>query len=141
MAEADIVKSIFLAASRETVWAYLTEKDKLGEWFFRAKADLADGKDYTLMGVADGGAPVKNCWGTVVHMEPPSKLIYSFTITPFEGAMTTVTWTLEEENSGTMLTLTHDGISAAGEAALSVFADVENTWGKFLSTLSELLAN
>lgn len=44
MSTTTIQKSLFLKASRETVWAYLTEKDKLGEWFHPADRDLAEGQ-------------------------------------------------------------------------------------------------
>ena len=40
MSTSTINKSIFLAASREVVWDYLTDKDKLGEWFHPAAANL-----------------------------------------------------------------------------------------------------
>ena len=43
MTETTITKTIYIAASRETVWAYLTDKDKLGEWFHPAGDDLAVG--------------------------------------------------------------------------------------------------
>jgi len=35
-----ITKSIFFNAPRETVWAFLTDKDKLGEWYHPAEADF-----------------------------------------------------------------------------------------------------
>jgi len=55
-------------------------------------------------------------WGTVLKMDKPSTLIYTFTFGAFNGATTTITWTLEEIAGGTRLTLKHEGISeAAGE--------------------------
>jgi len=107
MPDAVITKTMFFAAPRETVWAYLVDKEKLGEWFYPAKADLADGEDFALFSKDDDDT--KLCWGTVQHMTPPSRLVYSFTIKPLGGVITTVTWTLAEVHGGTMLTMEHEG--------------------------------
>ena len=42
--------------------------------------------------------------------------------------MTTVTWTLKEAHGGTMLTLQHEGIGAAGEAALGLLMALDSGW-------------
>ena len=130
-----ITKTIFFRASRGTVWAFLTEKDKLAQWFHPAEADLAEGKDYALLGHSTEGGVVKQCWGTVEHWEPPSKLIYSFTVKPLNGAMTRVTWTLEEVYGGTRLTLNHEGLAAAGDAALSLLMALDAGWDEHLGRL------
>ena len=133
MSNTTINKSCFFAASRETVWAYLTEKDKLAQWFHPATADLAAGEDYSLVSKDTGE---KICWGNVLDMDKPSKLIYTFTVGPLNSAMTTVTWTLEEIEGGTKLTLKHKGISkAAGEAAMSLLMALDKGWDDHLATL------
>lgn len=130
MSTTTINKSIFLKAPRETVWAYLTEKDKLGEWFHAADADLTEGKPYALLGdPADSDS--KMCWGDVLSAKKPSFLSYTFTIKPMGGAMTTVSWTLEEAAGGTRVTLVHEGIGEAGaEAALGLLMALEEGWDK-----------
>lgn len=139
--ETSIVKSIFLQASRETVWSYLTDKDKLGLWFYPGAADLADGQDYALMGKADDGSDKKMCWGTVSEMHKPSSLVYSFTFAPLAGEMTTVHWTLEEAAGGTRLSLRHEGISeAAGAAALAMLMALDAGWDKHLAALRAAIA-
>jgi uncharacterized protein YndB with AHSA1/START domain len=136
-----IHKSIFLAAPRETVWSFLTDKDKLGEWFFQAEADLADGTDYALIDTAADGAVTKKCWGTVQEMDAPSHLKYTFTIEPLGGALTTVTWTLEEAHGGTKLSMAHEGISAAaGEAAMGLLLALDGGWDKHLASLRSAAA-
>ena len=131
-----ISKSIFLAAPRDTVWAFLTDKDKLGEWFHEAEADLADQQPYCLIKQADDGATVKMCWGDVLEMQKPSRLVYTFTIKPLGGAMTTVTWTLDEVHGGTKLSLTHKGIDkAAGDAAMGLLLALDAGWDKHLADL------
>jgi len=136
MTDATISKSIFFTAPRETVWAFLTDKDKLGEWFHPAEADLIDGQDFALTSLSDDGSDTKMCWGTVTEMNKPSLLAYTFTIKPLGGAMTTVTWTLEEVRGGTKLSLIHSGIEeAAGEAAMGLLMALDEGWDKHLSGL------
>jgi len=49
MTTTTINKTVFFNASRETVWAYLTEKDKLAQWFHPAENDLLEGEEYKLI--------------------------------------------------------------------------------------------
>lgn len=131
-----MTKTIFLDATRETVWGFLTEADMLAKWFHRAAADLAEGEDYQLLG--EGGQP--QCWGTVTRMQPPESLTYSFTIGPANGAMTTVTWLLDEIAGGTRLTLHHDGISTIEGSPLGLFVALDKGWDQHLGRLREGVA-
>lgn len=135
MSATNISKTIFLAASRETVWAYLTEKDKLGEWFHPAEADLLEGQPYALLGdAADSNS--KMCWGEVLSAKKPSFLSYTFTVKPLGGAMTTVNWTLENAAGGTRVTLHHEGIAeAGGEAVLGLLLALDEGWDQHFSRL------
>ncbi len=135
-----INKSIFLAVSRETVWEYLTDKDKLGEWFHPAADDLVEGKPFSLLSdTADKESKI--CWGDVLSARKPSFLSYTFTIKPLGAAMTTVNWTLEEAAGGTKVTVVHEGIGeAAGEAALGLLMALDNGWDKHFAKLRELVA-
>lgn len=135
MSNTSINKSCFFAAPRETVWAFLTEKDKLAQWFHPSTADLVEGEDYQL--VKKGSDPVEPIlWGTVLKMDKPLTLIYTFTFDAFNGATTTVTWTLEEISGGTRLTLKHEGISeAAGEASMGLLMALDKGWDEHFDTL------
>lgn len=136
MSESTIVKTIFLKADAETVWGFLTDKDKLGEWFHPADSDLAAGSDYVLKGQANDGSEVRKCWGSVVESKRSDKLVYTFTIGPLGGAMTTVTWLLQEIHGGTRLTLHHEGIgAAAGDAALPLLMALDAGWDAHLGRL------
>ena len=69
-------------------------------------------------------------------MPASSILVYSFTIKPLAGAMTKVTWKLEEAHGGTMVTLTHEGIAeAAGAAALGLIMALDAGWDEHLARL------
>jgi uncharacterized protein YndB with AHSA1/START domain len=140
MSEAIINKSIFFAASRETVWAFLTEKDKLALWFFDAENDLADGKDYKLIQQEDDGSISTMCWGTVLEMDNPERLVYSFSIKPFPDSKTTVIWELEEALGGTKLSLFHKGIGATGDAALGLIMALDAGWDKHFAKMREAIA-
>ena len=137
MSTTTIHKSIFLDAPRETVWAYLTEKDKLGEWFHPAAADLEEGKPYTLLSDANDSNS-KVCWGEVLIANKPSTLSYTFTVGPMSGSMTTVSWVLDEAAGGTRVTLTHEGIAeAGGDAAMGLLKALDAGWDKHFSKLRE----
>lgn len=136
MTDAIITKSIFFTVSRETVWAFLTKKEKLALWFHPAEADLVEGEEYALISKADDGSVTRQCWGSVLEMDKPSRLVYTFTIKPLGGEMTTVTWILEETYGGTKLSLRHEGIGkAAGDAAMRLLMALDNGWDKHLASL------
>ena len=136
MSNTTITKTCFFAAPREKVWAFLTEKEKLAQWFHSATADLVEGEDYKLVekGIDESEAGI--CWGTVLEMDKPSKLVYTFTIQPLNGAMTTVTWQLEEIEGGTKLTLKHEGVSeAAGKAAMGLLMALDKGWDEHVASM------
>ena len=140
MSNATIVKSVFFEAPRESVWAFLTKKEKLATWFFDAEADLVEGQEYALIKQEDDGSISKMCWGQVLEMDQPARLVYSFSIKPFPGDKTTVIWELEEVLGGTKLSMTHEGIGAAGEAALGLFKALDAGWDGHFGKLRGALA-
>ena len=141
MTDATLTKSVIFAAPRETVWAFLTDKDKLAQWFHPAEADLAENQDYALVKREDDGSTTKMCWGNVLEMKKPDRLVYTMTVKPLGGAMTTVTWRLEEVLGGTKLSLLHEGIGeAAGEAAMGLYMALDAGWDEHLGVLRSVAA-
>ncbi|MDG1430050.1 MAG: SRPBCC domain-containing protein [Paracoccaceae bacterium] len=130
MTDTRIEKAIFLATTPETVWAFLTEADKLGTWFHPAENDLVAGAPYALLG--DDGSTV--CWGQVLEMDKPRRMIWSFTIKPLGGVMTTVEWGIEAVPGGTRLTLTHAGFEGS-EAGFGLLAALDNGWDEHFAKL------
>ena len=138
MTDETITKTAFFAVGSGTVWEFLTDKDKLAKWFHPARADLQDGQDYELyLADADDGNAL--IWGTVLHWEPPSKLVYTFNIPPFNGTSTTVSWYLVESHGGTMLTLTHEGVGKLGDGALSLLMALDDGWDEHIGRLRNTL--
>lgn len=138
MANSSITKSAFFAVTPNIVWAYLTEADKLGEWYHPARQDLQSGQDYELYNSEN---EEKWIWGSVLEWDPPKKLVYTFTIPPLETISSTVTWILEEVYGGTKLSLTHEGVGELGDEALGLLIALDDGWDKHIGRLRESLKN
>ena len=139
MTDTTIVKTVIFAASRETVWEFLTQKEKLAIWFHPAEEDLSLNKDYALLDTNADGEIERVCWGSVLEMEHPSKLTYTFTVKPLNGHMTTVSWKLEETHGGTKLTLTHKGFEGAGDNLIGLFMALDAGWDKHFAKFREAM--
>ena len=111
-------KTVFLGVPVDTAWAFLTEADRLAQWFFKTDADFEVGAAYTLYSREEEGA--KRCWGEVLEMSAPSRLRQSFTIAPSGGVMTELLWELNAVDGGTRIKLMHTELEAAGEAAFGL---------------------
>lgn len=131
-----LTKTAFFPTSPETVWAFLTEKDKMGEWYHAPQSDLVEGEPYEMMMKSDDGSDMRGIWGRVLLADRPARLSYTFCIPPFGDAETTVEITLEAAHGGTRLTLVHTGIAdASGEAALGLLMALDHGWDEHLQKL------
>ena len=136
MTQPTIEKSIILPAPREVIWAFLTEKDKLAQWFHPTEADLKDNQPFALIKKENDGAITKLLWGNVVEMTAPRRLVYAVTMKRLMGVMTNVSWTLEDVLGGTKLSLTHEGIAkAVGDATMDTLLVLDAGWDRFLARL------
>lgn len=109
-----IVKTVFLKAPPSHVWNLLTTANGLSKWFHDAPHDLTEGGDYILNSNTVGKEGEKLCWGEVIEMKPPTRLVHTFTHEWLQGHPTICTWTLSPVGAGTMLTLEHTGFPEAG---------------------------
>ncbi|MSU88087.1 SRPBCC domain-containing protein [Rhodobacteraceae bacterium 2CG4] len=132
---ADLVKTIFIEASPQVVWDYLTRAEHLAKWFQETAEDLAPGASYTM--VRDGERVL---WGEVLDWQPPERLVTTFTVGPMEGRSSTVEWVLEPVVHGTRLTLTHRGVVPADAQQLPLLAHLDIGWDKHLARLREAAA-
>lgn len=113
MTDTTIQKSIFLNATPDQVWAYLTDPEKLGLWFHKPQTPLTQGGTLEMFGTESGD---KLIWGTVNVARAPEYLEYSFTVKPMGDAVSLVKWTLEPVPGGTRLSLEHSGLPQGAEA-------------------------
>lgn len=128
-----INKSIYLAASKESVWGFLTEIDKVKIWFHRYDTDLAEGREYKIFGQESGD---QLGFGTVLKAKPHDLLEYTFAIGPMQGATSTVRWTLEEAAGGTRLNLEHSGLSDDADAFGLILA-LDKGWDEHLGRMRD----
>ncbi|MCF2904528.1 SRPBCC domain-containing protein [Octadecabacter sp. CECT 8868] len=124
-------KNIYLRATKEQVWAYLTDPDKLAIWFHKPTETLAEGSDYEMHGVQSGD---KLMWGKVTKSQPHDLLEYTFTIAPMGDAVSTVSWTLTEVAGGTQLSLKHSGLPQ-GEDAFGLTLALDKGWDDHLGRM------
>ena len=127
-------KSIYLKATPEQVWAYLTEPDKLAIWFHKPETALVPGP-YELFGTESGDRLI---WGEVLLAEPYSRLDYSFTIAPMGEATSTVRWRLEDVADGTRLSMTHEGLPE-GAAAFDLILALDKGWDDHMARMRQSL--
>lgn len=140
MSVTTIQKSIFIKASRETVWSYITEASKLGEWFHPASADLELDKPYALLGNANDPES-KIAWGEVLTFDKHTKLVYTFSLKPMGDGVTTVSWLLEEAAGGTRLTIVHEGIEdATKDSDFGFLFALDAGWDKHFEKLRSVAA-
>ncbi len=112
MTDTILRKTIYLRATPEQVWAYLTDPEKLAIWFHKPPAPLTEGS-YEMFGAQSGD---KLMWGEVLVADPFKRLEYTFTIAPMGEATSTVKWALTEVAGGTELSLRHEGLPQGAEA-------------------------
>ena len=96
-----ITKTVFFNASRETVWSFLTQKEKLAKWYHRSDDDLQEGQAYELYRIGDDGSRIRQIWGRVLSMDEPHRMECTFMVKPLGDAETKLTWILEEAAGGT----------------------------------------
>ena len=130
MSDNTLRKSIYLKATPEQVWDYLTDPDKLALWFHKPKSTLKTGA-YAMYGTESGD---KLMWGDVLVSEPHTRLEYTFTIAPMGAARSTVKWTLDEVAGGTRLSLEHTGLPV-GDEAFGLTLALDKGWDDHLARM------
>ncbi|MEL6724591.1 MAG: SRPBCC domain-containing protein [Pseudomonadota bacterium] len=135
MSDAVMIKTIYLRATPEKVWRHLTEKDLLARWFHETDRDLNAGASFQYLSFHLDKEDRKLMWGDVLEIDPPKRLVHTFTHEWLKGVITTVTWELLPVDGGTQLTMTHTGITEFGE-----MIDHDKGWDEHLLRLRMMLS-
>ena len=94
------------------VWKAISSADEISSWLLKADFKAEPGYKYTFAHEKisdDGQCSTTIINGTVLKVEPVYHLTYTWIV---DGVTeTTVQWTLQEEEGGTLLKLEHTGIS------------------------------
>lgn len=133
-------KTIFLKASRAEVWAFLTEPDKLAQWFHAPSQTLTTGQKFEMRRETSGDVLI---WGEVKRARAPEHLEYTFTVKPMGDAVSLVKWTLSEVPGGTQLSLEHSGLPLGGDAfelVLSLDKGWDEHFGQMRGVLNDPVA-
>ncbi|MEZ5893668.1 MAG: SRPBCC domain-containing protein [Parvularculaceae bacterium] len=93
---------------------------------WRARTDA--GGDWALLTNTLSKEGERMCWGKVVSMTAPEKLVHTFTHQWLGGVETTCTWTLERVTGGTILTLVHEGWDKVKANPFGTAADHDKGW-------------
>ena len=135
MTETTIRKSIYLNATPEQVWSYLTDPEKLALWFHKPTAPLEQGNGLKMYGAESGNLLI---WGTVNVARRPEYLEYTFTIEAMGDAVSLVKWTLDAVAAGTRLSLEHTGLPQ-GVDAFGLTLSLDNGWDEHIGRMRALL--
>lgn len=135
MTDSVLQKTIFLRAEPATVWAYLTEPDRLAEWFHKPERPLAAGQKLEMFGTTSGDLLI---WGEVRVARPPEYLEYTFTVKPMGDAVSVVKWTLEPVAGGTRLGLRHEGLPQGADAFGLILA-LDKGWDEHFGSMRAAL--
>jgi uncharacterized protein YndB with AHSA1/START domain len=131
MTDTVIQKSIFLKATPDQVWDYLTEPEKMGIWFHKPVTALREGEALEMFGTESGD---KLIWGRVNVARKPEYLEYTFTIKPMGDATSVVKWSLEPVPGGTRLSLEHSGLPQ-GVEAFGLTLALDKGWDDHISRM------
>lgn len=135
MTDTMLRKSIYLNATPDVVWTYLTDPDKLALWFHKPTTPLVEGQPLEMRGAESGD---KVIWGQVMAARPPEYLEYSFTIKPMQGAVSLVKWTLEPVAGGTRLSLEHSGLPQTADGFGLVLA-LDKGWDDHMARMRDAI--
>ncbi len=141
MTETQIVKTVYLQATPETVWSYLTQPDRLARWFHESDAALDQaGVEYNLLrdNPSDKGQEIVS--GEVIAAEKPHRLVQTFTHEWLQGVVTTVEWELVGMHGGTQLTMTHSGIDKMADGAFDELSSHDKGWDEGFIRLRRVCA-
>lgn len=119
------------------IWNAITLEEEISTWFIPADFKAEQGYKYTFKHEAEDQCTTIN--GEILKVNPTTELVYTWVV---EGTdiVTTVSWKLEENETGTFLILEHSGISNfPGESAVAMFNSFSGGWDRCITDLDKHL--
>ena len=130
-----IRKEHFYKHSINDVWKAISDEKQISEWFIQADFKAEVGYQYKFT----RESTIIN--GEVLEANPVHTLVYTWIIGGTDTP-TTVKWTLEEKDKGTLLVIEHSGIkNYPGESAVQMFSSFSGGWDSCIVELEKFLSN
>jgi uncharacterized protein YndB with AHSA1/START domain len=133
--DADFVYVTYIGASREKVFAALTDRG-VRPWWDETQIDTTFRPGDALTFRRRGGVDVR---GKILENDPPSRLVHTFHIEGpgpmHDEGETTVTYELVQDGAATKLTVIHAGFKKESKLRMGV----SNGWPPILSALKTTL--
>jgi uncharacterized protein YndB with AHSA1/START domain len=98
-------ETTFYPEKIERVWASLTQPAEVAQWLTRGDFRAEPGHRFVWTDV-EGGSPADGAVCEIEAVEAPSRLRYR--LEREDGAVSVVTWSLEEQEGGTEVVVEHE---------------------------------
>lgn len=131
-----ITKELLLEHPINKVWKAITQAEDISAWFLKTDFKAEKGFHYTF--TSDGENGCTQITGEIKQADP---YILEYTwIVADTNVETTVKWSLQETEGGTMLLLEHSGISNyVGDTAIQMFTSFDGGWDNCVTGLKKYL--
>jgi uncharacterized protein YndB with AHSA1/START domain len=131
--------SVAIGAPADVVWQALTEPELIKRWFFGVDTETEWQVGGPLVHRGEWRGKPYEDKGTVLRFEPPTLLVHSHWSPPsgvpdLPENYQEVTWSLEERDHGTLLTVSETNIPSDPAKAIS-----EESWKTVLDNLKQLV--
>ncbi|MDN5210612.1 SRPBCC domain-containing protein [Fulvivirgaceae bacterium BMA12] len=131
----DVIKKEYQYSHKiNSVWNAISDPDEISAWFIKADFKPEVGYKYTFT------HEQTTINGEVIEANPVHKLVYTWIVVG-TGVETTVSWQLQENEQGTLLTLEHSGISnyPTEDMAAIMFTNFSGGWDACITNLDKFL--
>lgn len=123
---------IYIEAAPAKVWSLMASVEGMNQWLARNLVfEHTVGGRFEMKGNLPGEGPYRFT-GEVVKLEPERELAFTWKSDPENGrpwnVSTLVTLRLQAEGTGTLVSLTHTGFEALGEAGKSQYEGHIQGW-------------
>ena len=138
MADVKFQKKITIAASREEVWNALVSPEAVEQYHLAPLHRIELKKEGRIIYGTEDKVMIS---GRILEIDAPQKLVHTFVFGPEAtpgtqaDAATTVSYTLSENGSETILTLVHSDFEEENQT----FANIAGGWPHILENLKKML--